>query len=120
MVNGPHKIFVEKKGKKILTDAKFPNEEELIKFMQRVYAAMGKRIDNYMPLADGVLEDGSRLNAILPPLAQCGPTLTIRKFSKDIKTMDDLIAVGAINEKAAEFLTACIKGKLNIIGRAHV
>jgi pilus assembly protein CpaF len=115
MVNGPRKVFVEKSGKKILTDVAFTNEDELITFVQKVYESRDKRVGGDIVYADTCLEDGTRLNVILYPCARFGLTLTIRKFSSSINTLEDLIARGALNRKAADLLIACIKGKINIL-----
>jgi len=115
MINGPKKIFAEKSGKKILTDVVFNDEDELIALVQKVYESRGKRVGADIAYADTCLEDGTRLNVILYPCARFGLTMTIRKFSSSINTLEDLIARGALNRKAADLLTACIKGKINIL-----
>ena len=115
MINGAKKVFAEKNGKKILTDVTFSNEEELIKFVEKLYISLGKRVDKDVPYADVCAENGTRINAIVSPVSRFGLSVTFRKFAKDINTMDDLIRFGTINERAAEFLIACIKGKVNMI-----
>ncbi len=115
LVNGPKKIFIEKNGKKILSDVSFASEEEITRFIDAIYGARGKRVDKDVPFADVCLEDGTRINVIIPPVSRFGIALTFRKFSKDIKTLDDLFRVGTLNAKAAELLIACIRGKVNMI-----
>ncbi|MDD5431620.1 MAG: ATPase, T2SS/T4P/T4SS family [Candidatus Omnitrophica bacterium] len=115
MVNGAGKIFAEKNGKKSLTDARFSSEEELVAFVQKIYERFGKRVSKYVPYADVCMDDGTRINAIIPPMSRFGTSLTFRKFSKDIRMLEDLIRNETITERAAEFLIACIKGKVNII-----
>jgi pilus assembly protein CpaF len=115
MINGFSKVFVEKDGKKLLSDVRFGSAEEVMGLVERIYSAAGKRIDSDIPFADVCLEDGTRVNAIAPPLARFGVSVTFRKFSKSINSLDDLVANGTLTKKAAEFLIACIKGKINII-----
>jgi len=115
MVNGAGKVFIEKDGKKALTDVKFSSEDEVLKLVEKIYTSYGKRVASDVPYADVCLEDGTRVNAIIPPLTRFGLSVTFRKFSKEVSTLEDLIKLGTINEKAAELLVACIKGKVNII-----
>jgi pilus assembly protein CpaF len=115
MINGPHKIFAEKKGKKVLTGISFSSEEELLVLLERVFSASSKRVDADVPYADVCLDDGTRINAIIPPLSRFGISVTFRKFSQEIKTLEDLIKNGTVSQKAADLLVACIKGKVNII-----
>lgn len=114
MVNGPHQIYVEKGGKKILVDFKFKDDAELQQLIQSFFKPSGRRINLEMPYGDVTLSDGSRINAILPPLAKQGSILTIRKFSKTVTNLNDLIKLGTISKPAADLLIACIKGRLNI------
>lgn len=114
MVNGPHQIYVEIAGRKILLDFKFKDEEELQELIRSFVKPAGRRINIEMPYADVTLADGSRINAILPPLAKQGSILTIRKFTKTVTSVDDLIQWGTITRSAADLLIACIKGRLNI------
>lgn len=114
MVNGPQQIFVEKAGRKILIDFKFKNEEELQKLIHSFFKAVGRQINHTIPYGDITLENGARVNAILPPLAKQGSILTIRKFTKTVTSVDDLIKWGTITKAAADLLVACIKGRLNI------
>jgi pilus assembly protein CpaF len=115
MINGPQKVFVEKRGSKVLSDVKFSGHEEVLKLAETIFGVAGKRIGQDVPYADMCLEDGTRVNVIIPPLARFGTSLTFRKFSKEINTLEDLIKVGTLSKKAAELLVACIKGKVNII-----
>ena len=115
MINGPHRVFVEKQGKKVLTEVGFDSEAEMLKIIEGIYSARGKRIDKDVPYADVCLEDGTRVNAIIPPVCRFGVTITFRKFSKEINSLEDLIRLGTLSKRAAEFLVACIKGKINII-----
>ncbi|MBL7130338.1 MAG: CpaF family protein [Candidatus Omnitrophica bacterium] len=114
MVNGPQQIFIEKAGSKILLDFKFKDDEELQNLIHSFFKLVGRRIASEMPYGDATLKDGSRVNAILPPLAKQGSILTIRKFTKTVTSVDDLIKWGTITRAAADLLIACIKGRLNI------
>jgi pilus assembly protein CpaF len=115
MVNGPAKVYVERTGKIEGTDAAFVDDAHLLRIIDKIVSQIGRRVDESSPMVDARLPDGSRVNAIIPPLALKGPTLTIRKFSRDPYTMDDLIEFGSITSRAAHFLAACVKGKLNIL-----
>jgi pilus assembly protein CpaF len=115
MINGAQRVFAEKDGKKVLTDVKFASEEELFRFVQTLFAADGKRVDTDVPFADLCLHDGTRVNAIIPPLVRAGVSVTMRKFSKKINSLDDLIQGGALTQRAADLLIGCIRGKVNII-----
>lgn len=115
MVNGPEKVFVERKGKLTKTNIIFESNEHVMKVIDRIVSPLGRRIDESSPYVDARLPDGSRVNAIIPPLALNGPTLTIRKFEKDPLTIDDLIRFGSMSSETAEFLKACVKSRLNIV-----
>ena len=115
MVNGPDSIYIERSGKIERTDAAFVDDAHLMRIIDKIVSSVGRRVDESSPMVDARLPDGSRVNAIIPPLALRGPTLTIRKFSRDPYTMDDLINFGSISPKAAQFLAACVNGKLNIL-----
>ena len=115
MVNGPKKVFVERLGKLELTDVQFHDNAHVMNIAERILTPLGRRIDESSPLVDARLEDGSRVNIIIPPLSLTGPTITIRKFSKKPLTVDNLIAFGTIDEKMAEFLRACVKARINIL-----
>jgi pilus assembly protein CpaF len=115
MVNSHHTIYVERKGQIEETDVQFASERHLLQVIDRIVAQTGRRIDEASPMVDARLPDGSRVNAIIPPLAITGPSLTIRKFSKDPLTIDDLVSFGTLSHQAAAFLEACVSGKLNIL-----
>lgn len=115
MVNGPKHIYIEVKGKLKLTDYKFKDDGHLIHVIKKIVSPIGRRIDESSPLVDARLPNGSRVNAIIPPLAIDGPSLTIRKFATDPYKVEDLIRFGTMNSKIAEFLKYCVEGKLNIV-----
>ncbi|WP_142057521.1 CpaF family protein [Pseudarthrobacter sp. B4EP4b] len=115
MVNRMDQIYVERKGKLTLTESRFSSEEHLRKVIERIVSKVGRRIDESSPLVDARLEDGSRVNAVIPPLAVGGSSLTIRKFSKTPLTVRNLIDFGTLTPEMAELLNACVKAKLNII-----
>ncbi len=115
MCNGPDRIFVEKSGKLTLADVTFVDELHLRRIIDKIVAQVGRRIDESSPLCDARLPDGSRVNAVISPLAIGGPFLTIRKFAADPLHIDDLIRFGTLSVHAARFLQACIVGKLNVI-----
>src|SRR6188472_2275994 len=115
MVNAYDRIYVERLGKIERTPAAFADNAHLLRIIDKIVSQVGRRVDEASPMVDARLPDGSRVNAIIPPLALRGPTLTIRKFSRDPYTMNDLISFGSISPKAAQFLAACVKGKLNIL-----
>jgi pilus assembly protein CpaF len=115
MVNNHHTVYVERRGLIEETDVRFGSERHLLQVIDRIVAQTGRRIDESSPMVDARLPDGSRVNAIIPPLAITGPSLTIRKFSRDPLTMDDLVAFGSLSHQAAAFLEACVEGKLNVL-----
>jgi len=115
MINNFDKVFIEKFGKKALTDVKFASLDELTQLVKSIYSAAGKRIDQEVPFADTCLEDGTRINVMLPPMSRFGMSVTFRKFSKSITCLEDLIKNGTISQKGADLMVACIKGKINII-----
>jgi pilus assembly protein CpaF len=115
MVNGPGKVYVERSGKLTLTPIRFNDEEHLRRIIERIVTRVGRRIDESSPLVDARLEDGSRVNAIIPPLAVSGSTLTIRKFSKDAMGVADLMKLQTLSPEMAELLEACVLGRLNIL-----
>ncbi len=114
MVNGPYSVYVEKGGKIQLTDIQFRDNEHVMSVIEKIVYPLGRRVDESSPMVDARLPDGSRVNAIIPPLALNGPTLTIRKFSKDPLTVDNLISFGTLTKEMAIFIEACVKAKLNI------
>lgn len=115
MVNGPHSVYVERRGKLELSSTVFKDGEHLMNVLNRIVSSVGRRVDESSPMVDARLADGSRINAIIPPLALNGPTITIRKFSKTPFTESDLIRFGSVSAKMMSFLEACVKGKMNII-----
>jgi pilus assembly protein CpaF len=115
MVNGPDQIFVEKSGKVIESQARFKSEDDLRRVIERIVSRVGRRIDESSPMVDARLADGSRVNAVIPPLAVNGSSLTIRKFAADPLKAADLIRFGSISPEMAELLDACVKAHLNII-----
>ncbi len=115
MVNSPSQIYAERKGKLMLTDIQFRDDAHVMHVIEKIVAPLGRRIDESSPMVDARLPDGSRVNAIIPPLALKGPCLTIRKFAKDPLTVDKLVEFGTLTAEMAEFLRACVEGKLNIV-----
>ena len=115
MVNAHDRIYVERNGKLERTPAAFVDDAHLLRIIDKIVSQVGRRVDESSPMVDARLPDGSRVNAIIPPLALRGPTLTIRKFSRDPYTMNDLIGFGTLTGKAAQFLAACVRGKLNVL-----
>lgn len=115
MVNGDDAIYIERGGKLVLTDVSFVSNDHLRRVIERIVSKIGRRIDESSPMCDARLPDGSRVNAIIPPLAVKGPALTIRKFSKEKLQVQDLINFKAFTQETADFLKACVLGKLNII-----
>src|SRR5919106_2224727 len=115
MVNSSETIFVERRGRLYPTDARFYDEEQLRRTIEKIVAKVGRRIDEASPYVDARLPDGSRVNAIIPPLALDGPALTIRKFSAEPYTAGDLISFGTWNAAAAEFMEACVSGRMNVL-----
>jgi pilus assembly protein CpaF len=115
MVNGPFDIWIEKSGKLSRVAGQFANEAHLRRTIDKIVARVGRRIDEASPMVDARLPDGSRVNAIIPPLALDGSLLTIRKFAADPFTAADLITFGTLTRRTADFLAACVKGRLNIL-----
>lgn len=115
MVNGPKQVFVERRGKLEPTNVVFRDDAHVMRVIERIVAPLGRRIDESSPMVDARLPDGSRVNAIIPPLALNGPTITIRKFSQDPLTVEDLINFGTMTRELADFLEACVKVRLNIV-----
>ena len=114
MVNGPQQVYIERDGKLELTNVTFQNDEHVMKIIQRIIAPIGRRVDESSPMVDARLADGSRVNAIIPPLSLVGPVITIRKFSATPYTVDDLVRFGTSTPEMFEFLEACVKARLNI------
>lgn len=115
MVNGANSIYIERKGRLQKTDIRFRDNEHLMHIIDRIVTAVGRRVDESSPMVDARLADGSRVNVIIPPLSLVGPCLTIRKFSKDVLTVDKMIEFGSFDNRMAEFLEDCVKGRLNIV-----
>jgi pilus assembly protein CpaF len=115
MVNGPKNIYVERLGKINRVNSSFEDDEHLMRIIDRIVAPLGRRIDESSPMVDARLPDGSRVNAVIPPIALNGPTLTIRLFSKIPLTIDNLVEYGSITREAVEFLKACVVARLNIV-----
>jgi pilus assembly protein CpaF len=115
MVNGPDKVYVERKGKISKTPVVFEDNAHVLKVIDRIVSPLGRRIDESSPMVDARLPDGSRVNAIIPPLSLNGPTLTIRKFEKDPLTVDDLVRFGTVTPDVADFLRACVIARLNVV-----
>ncbi|MEL7606910.1 MAG: CpaF family protein [Sedimentibacter saalensis] len=115
MVNGPYHVYVERKGKLELSSVVFRDDTHVLNVINRIVSSVGRRIDEASPMVDARLKDGSRFNAIIPPLSLVGPTMTIRKFSKKPFTASDLVKFNSISPKMVSFLEACVKAKLNII-----
>jgi len=115
MVNGPESVYVERAGRIERTNASFVDETHLRRIIDKIVSQVGRRIDEATPMVDARLPDGSRVNAVIHPLAIGGPFLTIRKFSKDPYQIDDLIRFGTLSAHSARFLQACVVGRLNVI-----
>ena len=115
MVNNSNQVYIERNGKLELTDVTFRNDAHVMHVIDKIIAPLGRRIDESSPMVDARLPDGSRVNAIIPPLSLKGPVVTIRKFAKEPFTVDDLIRFGTWTKEIVDFLKACVEGKLNII-----
>src|SRR5213593_4190429 len=115
MVNAADRVYIERHGKIERTPVRFVDDAHIMRIIDKIVSQVGRRVDEASPMVDARLPDGSRVNAIIPPLALSGPTLTIRKFARDPYTVNDLISFGTLSPRAAQFLAACVKGKLNIL-----
>ncbi len=115
MVNGPGQVYVEQQGKITLTDKVFHDNNHVLRIIEKIVAPLGRRIDESTPMVDARLPDGSRVNAIIPPLSLVGPSITIRKFSREPFTVDDLIAFGTFSQDMADFIKAAVMARMNII-----
>ncbi len=115
MVNSFDEIFVERRGLIEQAGIRFSDNAHVLRIIDKIVSRVGRRIDESSPMVDARLPDGSRVNAIIPPLALSGPALTIRKFAKDRFVVDDLVTMGTLSQKAASFLSACVRGKLNVL-----
>jgi pilus assembly protein CpaF len=115
MVNGPKHVYIERAGKVIKTDITFEDNEHVLRVIDRIVSPLGRRIDYDHPTVDARLPDGSRVNAVIPPVAIDGPSITIRKFSRERLSINQLVAFGSLTEAMAEFLRACVIARLNIL-----
>jgi len=115
MVNGPNDVYVERNGKLVKTNVTFTDDNHVLQVIDRIILPLGRRVDEDNPTVDARLPDGSRVNAVIPPVAIDGPAITIRKFAKDKLTIQELIEFGSITEDMAEFLKACVVSRLNIV-----
>ncbi|MGR3341755.1 MAG: CpaF family protein, partial [Paracoccaceae bacterium] len=115
LVNGPHQIFVERDGKLELTDTVFKDERHLLRIIDKIVSAVGRRVDESNPYVDARLADGSRFNAMVPPIAVDGSLVSIRKFKKEKLSIDELVTYGAFTEEMAVYLQAAVATRLNII-----
>jgi pilus assembly protein CpaF len=115
MVNGSAQIYVEREGRLSQATARFTSNDSLMRVIERIVSPLGRRIDEGVPMVDARLPDGSRVNAIIPPLSLVGPILTIRKFSKRRFSMERLVEIGALTEQMAEFLRICVRYRKNIL-----
>ena len=115
MVNGPESVYIEKKGRLIRSDVKFKDDQHVMKVIEKIVAPLGRRIDESSPMVDARLPNGSRVNAIIPPLALNGPSITIRKFSEKPFSVRDLINFGTLSPEVAMLLKGCVEARLNIV-----
>lgn len=115
LVNGPNQVYVERRGKLELTEVVFRDNAHVQHIIEKIVAPIGRRIDESSPMVDARLPDGSRVNAIIPPISLCGPCISIRKFSKDPLTVDDLLGFGTLSLEMAAFLEAAVKARLNVV-----
>ncbi|GAJ09309.1 unnamed protein product, partial [marine sediment metagenome] len=115
MVNRSDQIYVEREGRIEVSQKRFVDDEHLVEVIRRIVGPLGRRIDESTPMVDARLPDGSRVNAIIPPLVLQGPMLTIRKFSKRVLVMDNLIELGSIISEFAEFIRVCVQRRKNLI-----
>ena len=115
LVNGAHQVFVERRGKLELTEVHFHDDQHLLNIIDRIVSAVGRRVDESSPMVDARLADGSRVNAIIPPLALNGPILSIRRFGVDLLSVDDLLNFGTLTAGLAEVMQALVAGRMNIL-----
>jgi pilus assembly protein CpaF len=115
MVNGPKNVYIERKGRLHRVPVTFESNDHVMRVIDRIVAPLGRRIDESSPYVDARLQDGSRVNAVIPPISLVGPTLTIRKFSKNPITVEQLIQFGSVTAEAVQFLKACVEARLNIL-----
>ena len=115
MVNGPKMVFIERMGKLQLSGVQFHDDAHVMNIIERILSPIGRHIDESTPLVDARLKDGSRVNIIIPPLALCGPCITIRKFAQKALSVENLISFGTLDRKMADFIKACIQARINIL-----
>ena len=115
MVNGPKNVYIERKGRLHRVPITFENNDHVMRVIDRIVAPLGRRIDESSPYVDARLPDGSRVNAVIPPISLVGPTLTIRKFSKNPITVEQLVQFGSISNEVVQFLKACVEARLNVL-----
>jgi pilus assembly protein CpaF len=115
MINGPHEVWIERSGRIMRTSVRFADDEHLRRIINKIVNQIGRRIDESSPMVDARLPDGSRVNAVLPPVSLSGPLVTIRKFGRERLSMDDMVRLGTITAEAVSFLDACLHAKLNVL-----
>jgi pilus assembly protein CpaF len=115
LVNGPKQVYVERRGRLELTDVHFNNDAHLMNIIDRIVSAVGRRIDESSPMVDARLKDGSRVNAIIPPLALDGPSLSIRRFAVELLAIEDLVRLGTLTTELAQVMSAIVQGRLNVL-----
>ncbi len=115
MVNGPKSIYIERKGKLTKTNITLENDDQVLRLIEKIILPLGRRVDTDSPMVDARLPDGSRVNAVIQPVAIDGPSITIRKFSKDKLAIDQLIKFGSLTQSMADFIKACVLARLNIV-----
>lgn len=115
LVNGPHRVYIERNGVMQETHVRFKNEKDLMRIIERIVAPLGRRVDESSPMVDARLPDGSRVNVVIPPISLVGPCISIRKFSKRVLGPDTLIQYGTMSRPIADFLRACVQARLNIV-----
>jgi pilus assembly protein CpaF len=115
LVNGPQQVYVERRGRLELTEVRFNNDAHLMNIIDRIVTAVGRRVDESSPMVDARLKDGSRVNAIIPPLALDGPSMSIRRFAAELLSIDDLIKLGSISAELAQVMSAVVRARLNVL-----
>ena len=115
LINGPDSVFIERNGLLERTDIRFADNDHLMHFIQRLVGRAGRRIDEVSPMVDAKLPDGSRLNAVIPPLALRGPTVSIRRFKSKAIVFEDMVRAGSLTPEMADFLVTCVQGRMNIV-----
>src|SRR6185436_13052341 len=115
MVNGPNEIWIERQGRLYETTVRFTDDSHLRRIINKIVAQIGRRIDESSPMVDARLPDGSRVNAIIPPLSLSGPLLTIRKFGERRLDLEDMVRIGTLTDETVDFLSRCIRAELNIL-----